>query len=510
MNKITDGNNAGGFPLVLQKTSDDVPLEALSNPALLFLYYRIEQIFGVRAGYEALKNLNSFIEETCGFTFIENPAAYEYLLTSREEIFNIPKYFTVSETYFFRESVHFKVLEELLPELSKSGHPINICSAACSIGCEPYSIAMLLDYHLEKGAQFDFSIDAFDINNEAVETAKNARYSSNVLRNDGIIWNHLVDKYLTQCGGEFVVSQDIKKKINFFPHNIMRGLEKQYDIIFFRNALIYFNSKNKYNVLNNLSSSLVSGGYLFLGISETSSVNHPLLVNCYSSDAFYFQKTNTVNNAQPVCPVKKTEIHFKSAEITGSKEKNRKNKVNVQHNPKINNISRHAQSQPAVNCVEISGILEIEEGKTNALNVLEAISNKNAASLSGGELAASVIYYLNAHDLSSAGAVLLYLEEHDTGAITNFLRGEIFYHNGNNEEAEKYYNEAAVKDRTFWPAFYRITVLASAGNQDRYEHKIKKTIESIKLSQDHENNYECFLGGFSRDYFLRILEKKLS
>jgi chemotaxis protein methyltransferase CheR len=82
--------------------------------------------------------------------------------------------------------------------------------------------------------------------------------------------------------------------------------------------------------------------------------------------------------------------------------------------------------------------------------------------------------------------------------------------NGNNTDAEKFYNEAVTKDRFFWPAFYRIAALASEGNHKRYEYKIKKTIESIQLSQDHENNYECFIGGFSCDYFLKILEKKLA
>ena len=76
---------------------------------------------------------------------MENPAAYEHLLNSREQIFEISKFLTINETYFFREGVHFDLLVRLLPQLAKLNRPLRIWSAATSIGCEAYSIAMLLD-----------------------------------------------------------------------------------------------------------------------------------------------------------------------------------------------------------------------------------------------------------------------------------------------------------------------------------------------------------------------------
>ncbi|MCL2809641.1 MAG: chemotaxis protein CheR, partial [Treponema sp.] len=218
----------------------DLPSEILSSPALLFLYYRIEQILGIKAAADSLNNLNQYLEKSCGSSFIENPAAYEFLLTSREQIYNISKLLTINETYFFREGIHFTLLTNLLPDLIKLGKPLQICCAAVSIGCEAYTIAMLLDYYIKKGFRFDYYIDAFDINLEAIETAKNARYNKNTFRADGVSWKHILDSYLIQDNNEFIVVKEIQNKVNFFPHNIMRGLEKQYDIIFFRNSLIYF------------------------------------------------------------------------------------------------------------------------------------------------------------------------------------------------------------------------------------------------------------------------------
>jgi len=482
----------------------EVPADVLSSPALLFLYYRIEQILGIRAGYESLNNLNNYMEKSCGSSFIENPAAYEYLLTSREQIYNISKFLTVNETYFFREGAHFKLLADLLPELAKLKRPIHICSAATSIGCEAYSLAMLFDYHIKNGLELDFAVDAFDVSNEAIETAKIARYTANSLRNDGVDWKYILDKYLIHDNGEYIVPQNIRRKVRFFPHNIMRGLEGHYDIIFFRNALIYFSSKNRLAVLNNLSDSLFNNGLLFLGISETSSVNHPLLANRYSSDVFYFQKIEL--------PVTLPRLDCTQKEIPAKGKKTKYPQKPVMEKA-LSFPGVVKQTGLHISCAEITDILKTEEGKSNAENIFEKIIDKNTDSLSGSSIAAAVIYYLHTQDFERADKILGFLEIHNSCACAKFLRGEYHFLHNNFEDAQKFYQETAVKDKFFWPAFYKIAVLASEGNQTRHEYKIKKAIESIELLQnqqaDKKHNYECFMGGFSSDYFLRILEKKL-
>ncbi|WP_461255046.1 CheR family methyltransferase [Treponema sp. R80B11-R83G3] len=485
----------------------EVPPEILCDPALLFLYYRIEQILGIRAGSESLIKLNEYLENNCGSSFIKNPAAYEYLLTSREQIFSISKFLTVNETYFFREGAHFDLLAGVLPELAELGRPLQICSAAVSIGCEAYSIAMLLDYHIKNGLNFDFTIDAFDVSVDAIETAKNARYTSNALRSDGSSWKHILDSYLIHDNNEFIVSQNIRRKVRFFPHNIMRGLEKQYDIIFFRNSLIYFSNKNRIFVINNLAESLFSNGLLFMGISETSAVRHPLLTNKNSSDVFYFQKTGT-----PFIYDQLGTYNNLTEPYASNNYQNKK-----QDKPAVEKHTRHIQprrEEISVSCAEITEILKTEDGKPNAEKTLNALTNEYFSALSGGALAASAIYFLNTQDLENADTIISYLEKNNSGAFTKFLRGEHYFHRNILQEAEKFYVESSVKDKYFWPAFYRIAVIASEGNPTRYEYKIKKTIESIELLQNlepnGERNYECFMGGFSPDYFLRILEKKLS
>jgi len=480
----------------LSDIQPEVPCEVMSNPALLFLYYRVERALGIKAGSEALVNLNEYIEKSCGDTFINNSAVFERFLSSRERIYDISKFLTVNETYFFREEVHFEILSFLLPVLAKLNRPIRICCAAVSIGCEAYSIAMLFDYYIKKGLEIDFSIDAFDINSNAIETAKNARYTANAFRTDGSSWKHILDSYLVIDKGEYAVSNNIRAKVNFFTHNIMRGLDKQYDIIFFRNSLIYFSSKSRLSVLNNISDALLNYGYLFLGTSETSSINHPLLCNRFSCGAFYFQKTNVIKlQEQPDIKTKES-----AQEVSHN--------IREEIKPKSPPAKRE---EIPINCAEVSEIFKTDEGKKNAQDIIACLSQGTSSSLSGSGLAACALYCLHAQDYMMAGRVISFLEKNNSCEFTLFLKGELLFLQGSHEEAQNYYQEAAAKNRFFWPAFYRIAILAAEGNRTRYEYKIKKAIESIELSgqeNDKERNYECFLGGFSSDYFIRILEKK--
>jgi len=515
---LTEKKNHSNSNSLNKEINTGVPRDVLKNPALLFLYYRIEQILGIKAGSEPLEKLNSYLETHCGASFIEDPASYEYLLTSREQIFSIAKFLTVNETYFFRESAHFDLLAGIIPDMIKANSSISICSAATSIGCEAYSIAMFLDYLQNEGLDFNYSIDAFDVSAQAIETAQNARYTSNTIRADGLSWKHILDSYLQRDKDEYVIPQNIRRKVRFFTHNIMRGLDRQYDIIFFRNSLIYFSKKNRYQVINNLVESLKNNGLLLFGISETASAKHHSLSNRYLQNVFYFQKTGAVSLLEelPDNCIRKIDLDkFPGLKTLNQNEtsfglKGGSNAENVQ---KYINADNKKNSEANLDLKEISLILTNDEGKENAHNVLKMIHDNNIPdSLYASRFAAAAIYFLNSGDFKGSDKIISFLEEKASGCYAKFLRGEYYFLQGNLKEAEKYYQEAAVKERFFWPAFYRIQSLAAEGNPVRHEYKIKKTIESIKLFQDMQSGghgYECFMGGFSHDYFRRILEKKL-
>ena len=199
-------------------------------------------------------------------------------------------FLTVSETYFFREPAHFSFLWDFLFSFEKS--EIFVCSAASATGCEAYSIAMLIEtYNKSVKKPLLYHVDAFDINPKAVETALNGIYGARALREDGCSFHYMADPYLEKFEDGYRVDASLKKNICFFVHNLMNVLpQKAYDLIFFRNAFIYFSSINRERLLSNLSKVLIEEGILFLGVSETAGVQYPDLEAKNRNDVFYFQK----------------------------------------------------------------------------------------------------------------------------------------------------------------------------------------------------------------------------
>jgi chemotaxis protein methyltransferase CheR len=155
---------------------------------------------------------------------------------------------------------------------------------------------------------------------------------------------------------------------------------------------------------------------------------------------------------------------------------------------------------------EIAGILELEEGKANAARVLGALE-AGEGDLSFAGLAAAALSLMNGGDLPSAGMVISSLEKRGASPVVAFLRGEFCYQGAEFSTAEAKYQEAAAAENGFWPALYRAASLAEGGNVTRYQYRLKKALESMERGAGR--GYEVFIGGFSPDYYRRILEKKL-
>lgn len=267
-----------------------------------FLGRLVEERFGIKAEPDDVEKLYSYILNTYGST---DPGIIDKLFLSGEAA----DFLTVNETYFFREPVHFSFLRELLPSFERTG--IRICSAAVASGCEAYSIAMLIEsYNRSLEKPIPYFIDAFDINPRVIETARKGIYSSRTLREDGSCYHYMADPYLKKLGNghpvrsavpnsaiRYQVEPSLKKNIRFFVHNLMNELPPGgYDIVFFRNAFIYFLQRYREHILSNLISVLKEGGILIMGVSETAGVSHAAIDARNRNDIFYFQKCASGGN----------------------------------------------------------------------------------------------------------------------------------------------------------------------------------------------------------------------
>jgi chemotaxis protein methyltransferase CheR len=176
---------------------------------------------------------------------------------------------TTNETYFFREPRHFDFLREQIAPGRRGGAPLRVWSAACSSGEEPYSIAMLLADRIGEGG---WDIVASDISSRVLDKARSGHYdierASHVPRD---YLNRFCLKGVGSQDGTFLVEQRLRARIAFQQINLNQTLPDigQFDVIFLRNVMIYFNADTKRAVVARLLERLKPGGHLIVGHSES-------------------------------------------------------------------------------------------------------------------------------------------------------------------------------------------------------------------------------------------------
>lgn len=188
-------------------------------------------------------------------------------------------FITINVSEFFRNPEIFDEFKERLrAELLKSNKSLNIWSAACSIGAEPYSIGMILD-ELSPGVRH--KILATDIDNTILQRAAKGEYVSSEIKN---VKKQYIDKYFRVDGDKYYIDSRIKNMVTFKKHDlILENFLKDYDVIVCRNVVIYFNADVKEEIYKKFSNSLKKGGLLFVGATES----------IYNYKEFGFEKAST-------------------------------------------------------------------------------------------------------------------------------------------------------------------------------------------------------------------------
>lgn len=175
---------------------------------------------------------------------------------------------TTNETYFFREPGHFTLLRSIAAA-NRGNSPFRAWSAAASSGEEAYSMAMVLADSL---GQAPWEILGTDISHRMIEQARLAHYPME--RIDGIPVP-LLKKYclrgIDDQAGTLLVVRELRERVAFRHANLLSlptGIG-QFDVIFLRNVMIYFESRTKQKVIDNLVPCLKRGGRLVIGHAES-------------------------------------------------------------------------------------------------------------------------------------------------------------------------------------------------------------------------------------------------
>ena len=184
---------------------------------------------------------------------------------------------TTNKTEFFREPDHFRLLEEtVLDDVMRhrgGRRPVKVWSSASSIGAEPYTLAMVLSEFAARNRGFEYSILATDLCTQVLETAVLGIYPEAMMTPvpDALYQRYVLRDKNAKRGLNRIIPE-LRSQVQFARLNLMDAtypVDGDFDIIFCRNILIYFDKPTQNAVLQRLCSHLRPGGYLFMGHSET-------------------------------------------------------------------------------------------------------------------------------------------------------------------------------------------------------------------------------------------------
>jgi len=259
-----------------------------------FLYRRTGMVFTESKRYYVQRRVTDRMAATGATSF----ASYFARLRSdlNGEIEQFINAFTVNETYFYREDHQLRCLSsDLLAERirhRRRSEAVRIWSVPCSTGEEPYSIAMWLLESWPQVDAYDIEIIGSDIDTRVLLAAETGIFGKRALMR---LSPDLVAKYFVQLDEDrWQILEDLRGSVRFSPVNLVEAAQTrphgQFDVIFCRNVLIYFDDASRRLAAENLYENLAPGGFICLGHTESMSRISPLFEVRRFAEAIVYQR----------------------------------------------------------------------------------------------------------------------------------------------------------------------------------------------------------------------------
>jgi chemotaxis protein methyltransferase CheR len=259
-----------------------------------FLYRRTGMSFMEGKRYFIDRRLDERIAATGSRSF----QAYFSLLRADadHEIEHLINSFTVNETYFYREDHQLRCMTSSMLDLiagrKKPGGTVRIWSIPCSTGEEPYSIALWLMENWPQVDSYNIEIVGSDIDTSALKAAAEGIYGNRALMR---LSTDLIGRYFRPvAAGGHQIDEGLRNSIEFTYANLIDARDmaryRDFDVIFCRNVLIYFDDASRRQAAENLYDCLGPGGYICLGHSESMSRISPLFRVARFPDAIVYQR----------------------------------------------------------------------------------------------------------------------------------------------------------------------------------------------------------------------------
>jgi chemotaxis protein methyltransferase CheR len=222
-----------------------------------------------------------------------------------DEIGCLARELTVTETYFLRNIDQFKAFTDVaLPNRAAAngvGQAIEVLSAGCASGEEPYSLAIAAHEYFSPLAS-SISITALDVNPAMLQKAMRARYTNWSLRECP---KELKGRWFKPEGDAFMLDDAIRRAVKFEARNLTHEAAdfwrpERFDIIFCRNVLMYFSTEQTQAAIARIARAMTPGGYLFLGHAETLRGISNDFHLCHTHGTFYYQRKEHLVPSKPL------------------------------------------------------------------------------------------------------------------------------------------------------------------------------------------------------------------
>lgn len=198
----------------------------------------------------------------------------DLIKNDKSEIQEFINLVTTHETSFFRtQRVWDYFYKDFLPAWIEDNpnKTLRVWSGASSSGEEVYTIGILCEEFRSLNAKFNYQILGTDISTDVIEFAIQGDYSGRSIENFKISNRPYFEKYMSANEEKYSIASSVKSKIQFVSHNLYDGPPENnnYDIVFLRNVLIYFEKNDQKKVVANVEKALLDQGILIVGESES-------------------------------------------------------------------------------------------------------------------------------------------------------------------------------------------------------------------------------------------------
>jgi chemotaxis protein methyltransferase CheR len=278
----TTSNSSGCNAVAQSATASDSGADHLSQRNFQRLATFIEGYSGIKMPPSKLTMIEGRLRRRLRATGMADLKQYCDFLFEKDglaiEAIHLIDVMTTNKTEFFREPDHFRFLSEqavpcLMTAAKSSNMTLKVWSAACSTGAEPYTLAMVLADQAQRHTGLHFGITATDISTEVLDVAISGIYPEAMV---APVPPELRRRYVLRSKDRarrlVRMTPDLRATVRFARINLMEvpyQVERDMDIVFCRNILIYFDKETQQAVLQHITEHLRPDGFLFLGHSET-------------------------------------------------------------------------------------------------------------------------------------------------------------------------------------------------------------------------------------------------